>query len=484
MNTTSPSAREAAQTLPIRSNEQSSAEAVVVPGLPWKVVKSEGSNPRSETPSSYPSPPLITTSSESIWAKVINRRYHLTIASLAYVATTCVLVIGAVNGQNNLLFWIFGIAVSGLTISGLISGSSLMGIRIKREIIETPRAGEPFHIRYTLYNANYVVGAFALVVEELPQSRGWLGKKFGSSWAARVHQPRVGVAYLGPRQTLVVECRCDAAARGRATFGPVRVSSTFPFGIARKSVTFVQDSQVIILPKRVELARDASSFASQRTQESASMIRSRNGDETFALREHAPGDPLRSVAWRASARMARPIVRDLSKRTGGRIWIVLDDGVGETSRETFERAVMMTSSMLDTPAARTKRLGFATISQGVVSDTERLGPVNVDEMLAVAEPTFGTTMVAVPQIQPTDAVVLISPPSRGRSILSIPASQVIVLDPQSASTYAAGMLPEVQLPLETRQLPFVERVSAKTRELLRSALGNQSPANTSTGGAA
>ncbi len=411
------------------------------------------------------------------WAKVINRRYHVTIASLAFVATTCVLVIGAVNGQNNLLFWIFGIAVSGLTISGLISGSSLMGIRIRREIIGTARAGEAFHVRYTLHNANYVVGAFALVVEELPQSRGWFGKKFGSSWSARVLQPRVGVAYLGPRQTMVVECRCEAVARGRAAFGPVRVSSTFPFGIARKSVTFVQDSQVLILPQRVELARDVSSFASRRTQESASMIRSRNGDETFALREHAPGDPMRSIAWRASARMARPIVRDLSKRTGGRVWVVLDDATsaagaaGAVNREEFERAVIVSSSILASPAARRTQPGFAMLSRGVVAEPGDAGLLDIDEVLAMAEPAAALASFGMSRIQSNDAVVVIS--RRGRASVPIHAGHVTVLDPQSAQMYATGELPEIFMPLERSKEPMMARIAASVREMVGPVFGKQ-----------
>ncbi len=426
-------------------------------------------------------------SASSGWAKVINRRYHLTIASLAYVATTCVLVIGAVNGQNNLLFWIFGIAVSGLTISGLISGSSLMGIRVRREIIDTPRAGEPFHIRYTLYNANYVVGAFALVIEELPESRGWLagfGKKFVASWPARVMQPRLGVAYLGPRQSMVVECRYEAVARGRASFGPLRVSSTFPFGIARKSVTFVQTSIVTILPQRAELSRDATSLASQRTEEAASMIRSRSGDETFALREHSPGDALRSVAWRASARMARPIVRDLSKRTGGRVWVVLDDTVTEEHRDSFERAIMLTSSMFDLSHTRVNRLGFATLARGVLSDTERDVFADVDGVLAVAEPSMHVANFASSHIQPRDAVLLVSTNPQSRSLLAVPSGNVTVLDPQSPSTYADGKLPDVQLPVVQRHRSFAERVSFVLRESIAASFGGQASAKAPTGGAA
>lgn len=447
---------------------ESSGAAVVVPGVAWSVAPEGGGRARR---GDFVTDVNRGESAGAIggdpgWAKVINRRYHLTIASLAYVATTCVLVVGAVNGQNNLLFWIFGIAVSGLAISGLVSGSSLMGIRIRRDVLDPARAGEAFHIRYTVHNANRFFGAFALVIEEMGQSRGWLGKKFSGSWPARVLQPRLGIAYLGPRQTLVVDCRCEAIARGAAMFGPVRVSSTFPFGITRKSVTFAQSTRITIRPQRVALSRDVSSLASHHRQESTSMIRSRTGDETFALREHSSGDPMRAIAWRASARMARPIVRDYSRRTGGRVWIMLDDLRQESEgadREAFERAVMVTSSILDAPFARERRPGFVTASRGVMSEPGNVLQVDMDDFLAVVEPggarseSGRASLVASSRINATDSIVLVSASGRSHGIRP-QAAQIVVLDPQAAASYEGGTLPGVSMPLRLSEQTWLEKV--------------------------
>lgn len=493
MKTTSASASDAtlrpaaAAPAPAGSSDRKSSDlhgGDVVPGSPWNVTKSSGQIPPRPIAKSDSISEPQRPGGESTWAKVINRRYHLTIASLAYVATTCVLVIGAVNGQNNLLFWIFGIAVSGLTISGLISGSSLMGIRVRREIIDVPRAGDTFHIRYTLYNANYVVGAFALVIEELPQSRGWFGKKFGSSWAARVTQPKAGIAYLGPRQTLIIETRCEAVTRGLAVFGPVRVSSTFPFGIARKSVTFVQNSDALILPERIDLAHDASSLASYRTQDVATMIRSRNGDETFALREHQPGDPMRSVAWRASARMARPIVRDLSKRKGGRIWIVLDDTNHEADHDAFERAIMIVSSIFNASAMRSVKPGFITMSRGLIAEPDKVHVREVDETLARIEPDGNSRVHTSLHVQPDDAVVLVTTRPQ-RAGLALPSTRSItLLDPQSPSVYAAGSLPNVKHLIEKEHQSFFDRWITKFSSIAVQPTNPPATPNQSSGGVA
>jgi len=67
------------------------------------------------------------------WARVLGRNYHFHSPGLVYAVTTMVLVMGAINGQNNLLFWLFGLGVAGLLISGILSGGSLMRLDIERE---------------------------------------------------------------------------------------------------------------------------------------------------------------------------------------------------------------------------------------------------------------------------------------------------------------------------------------------------------------
>jgi uncharacterized protein (DUF58 family) len=314
-------------------------------------------------------------------APVIARRYHFSLAGLAYALTTAVLVIGAINGQNNLLFWLFGLAVAGLVISGILSGWSLMGIRVTREML-TPKvhAGEDVRIRYRITNRNLVFPAFALTIEEMPDARSWFGKKFPASFAAFMQTPVTYVGYVGPRRTVVVEATTRATARGEATFNGVRVASTFPIGLTRKSVTFAKLASMTIWPAKFSLAKTLTregveGRATQRLRPSAT------GDEFFALREFQPGDSIRSVAWRASARADRPLVRSKAVRPGQRVWIVLDDreaddratgdrasneqttGNRPTSND-IERSIAFAASLANDFMNAGSDVGIATVSRG------------------------------------------------------------------------------------------------------------------------
>src|SRR5262245_57070902 len=103
-------------------------------------------------------------------ARVIGRRYHFSVAGGAYIVTTMVMILGAFNGQNNLLFWLFGLAVAGLLISGVLSGSPLIGLRLSRESPGVCSVGQPVRFRYHLSSTNWIFPAFAMVVEELGEA--------------------------------------------------------------------------------------------------------------------------------------------------------------------------------------------------------------------------------------------------------------------------------------------------------------------------
>ncbi|MEM1422860.1 MAG: DUF58 domain-containing protein, partial [Planctomycetota bacterium] len=79
-------------------------------------------------------------------------------------------------------------------------------------------------------------------------------------------------------------------------------------------------------------------------RESQTSRRSRTGDEFFALRDYAPGDPPRTVAWRSSARMGTLVVREHADRTSRRVRLVLVCSPG-ASEDDQERAIELFASV-------------------------------------------------------------------------------------------------------------------------------------------
>jgi len=49
-----------------------------------------------------------------------------------------------------------------------------------------------------------------------------------------------------------------------------------------------------------------------------------DGDELRELRDHVPGDPFRRIAWKASARRGKLVVREMEREERDIVWVVLD----------------------------------------------------------------------------------------------------------------------------------------------------------------
>jgi len=314
------------------------------------------------------------------------RRYHFHTPAILYIAVSLLLAIGALNSQNNLLFWAMGLAFGGLIVSGVLSGSSLMGLRLERQPPTVTSVGDVAIIRYSLLNTNRFLPACALHVEESELPSGGADPP---TWPDNLETPRAYVSVLGPRERVVAEARVQPHARGDATFVSVRVWSTFPFGLMRKSVTFLQPASVLVRPAVHTLKRGALEAAARRSaslQYSGALAGM--GEEFYGLREYRPGDPTRLIAWRPSARSGQLVLRVLASPPPVRLWVLLNADQGRDDADRVERAITLAASL----AAGAQRRGYA-VGLLVPSSSIMLLPRSSDrhlervlDQLAVVEP--------------------------------------------------------------------------------------------------
>jgi uncharacterized protein (DUF58 family) len=288
----------------------------------------------------------MTSLSATTWhgkpARVVGRRYHFHAGGLAYAATTIVLVIGAINSQNNLLFWLFGLGVAGLVISGVLSGASLMGLRIERETYGPGSVGGEVILRYHVSNTSSLFPAYAITIEEIEDDAGWAGV---------LSRPVAYVGYIPAGGTVTVEARARAVKRGMAVLGRVRAWTTFPFGLTRKSVVFEQHGRVLVRPWVAPVRSGLVRGVSGRGEGGKALRPSRSGDEFHSLRDFAQGDSLRAVAWRPTARLGRAVVREMATRPSKRIWIVLCTDLVDSAAE---QVISVGAALVD----QAHRLGF------------------------------------------------------------------------------------------------------------------------------
>lgn len=292
----------------------------------------------------------------------VRRRYELHPPGFLYLLITLFLAIGAINSQNNLLFLAFGLAIAGFLLSGLISGPPLMKIRARRQPPRIGAVGEHAELRYTLEHGGRRLGAMGLEIREVVASPR-VRDAFGPGSAG-------GVLNLRPGTAESATVRVLPTRRGVHGLSVFSVSTTFPFGLFRKTLVFEQEDTWTVLPRRVPL-RNMPWQRSGRDGATLSAIASRKGQSTefYALRGYVPGDPTRQIAWKPSARLGELIVREQAASAPPKLWIRIDRPTDQTPEHLVERAAALVAAL----AQDASKAGFSVGLRG--RGVPRLRPV-------------------------------------------------------------------------------------------------------------
>jgi uncharacterized protein (DUF58 family) len=259
----------------------------------------------------------------------------------------------AIKLENNLLFGIFGLMFSGLLISGIVSGVMMLGIRIKRIDPEHVAVGEPLFVRYQLENRNRYIPIFNVHIEELPVT----GER-GAGWQHFMEKSSAWIMHVGPRETVHGEQVFWPRSRGEVNFRGVRVWTTFPFGLIKKSVTLDQPQHTLVYPRLYELRRNVlrsidtpGPVGTRITQRPGGM------DDYFGLREYRSNDSVRHIAWKRSASIDQLVCVERSVPSPPRIRVVLDlttptdklriaPSDAHSARDLEERAISLAGSVI------------------------------------------------------------------------------------------------------------------------------------------
>ena len=242
----------------------------------------------------------------------VARRSTLGWPGLLFVGITVFLAIGAINSQNNLLFWVFGVAVAGVIVSGVVSGSGLMGVRLQATVPQNLEAGSPAELHYTLGSINRRLSVFGLEIRE----------KDPDPALSITKDDATSVSHLGPGTHRHAGLRWTPQRRGPIELDRVMVESRFPFGLLIKSLEFSAPRRLLVMPARIEIIR--SPFEPNRASTAAGhskRTRSGAGTEFYAIREYTPGDPRRTIAWRPSARRGALLVVEHTEPRSRSAWV-------------------------------------------------------------------------------------------------------------------------------------------------------------------
>ncbi len=282
------------------------------------------------------------------------RSTRLLKAGVVYILAILAVGLAAGGRPNNLLVWTFGFLLAGLLVSGIVSGFMMMAVHAVRVEPRRGQVGQPLLIRYEIANRSRWIPAYDLHAEERVDTRASALALAGPAW----------IMHVGPRERFHAEAVYRPLRRGPVRLDAFEVTTTFPFGLMRKSLRFAQQGEVLIHPEirplRAEvLARvTAGGVGGHR-------LSSRPGgfDDFFGVREYRPGDSVRSIAWKRLAGTGQLATIERSRSVPPRVRVLIDlrtptaalrAADGEDPRALEEQAIVLAASFL----ALADRLGY------------------------------------------------------------------------------------------------------------------------------
>jgi uncharacterized protein (DUF58 family) len=256
-------------------------------------------------------------------------------------------------------------------------------------------------VTLTVENKGPGTAPFLLLEDSLPPSLGKPARVVVSGIPAG-NSERVSYSVL---------CR----QRGRFRLGPISVSVTDPFGLARVNIRVPDTNDLIVYPYVEDIPASELSLQGAGFGDSTMRQLYRSAAEFYTMREYVTGDDLRRIHWPSVARTGQLMIRQDEATRRSAATVFLDNRtlmLGSVGSQGFERAVSVAASM----GRALLRAGFAVRLASVDAPAQPMAEERLLETLAGAIPTreraFGGALAALrgSALAESTLVVVTAPP--------------------------------------------------------------------------
>ena len=245
-------------------------------------------------------------------------------------------VVGVIYGLGQ-IYVMFSAVVALPVASYLVGWWTLRGLRVRRSMPAEAAEGETVPVKLTVANPGRF-GRFLFRLEDrLPE---WLA----SGRPGGVVQRLMG----GEQETLAYSLR--PTRRGVYQVGPVALTTTDPAGLFRFGRHAGEAAELVVYPApvpvpEVRVGGDPTVGGREPTRRPA-----QDGTDFHSVREYMPGDDLRRIHWKSTARLGVFNVLEFEQSLSGGVTVVLDldpaGDLGEGRRNTLEYAVKLAAGVV------------------------------------------------------------------------------------------------------------------------------------------
>lgn len=202
------------------------------------------------------------------------------------------------------------------------------------------------------------------------------------------------LAPMASGRTTRAAYRLPTRKRGLVTVGPLRLTRSDVLGLASRTVDAAAATTVIVLPGWFRVAVPGlGNDQGPLGQHLRMRALGRDGEEFRTLRDYVPGDALRSINWRASARSENFKVRENETASMRHLAVVLDQTGALHSADSFERSISSAASVVLSASEAGRDVRFAT-SVGHDLSPSTTGMEALLEHLALARPAASGSVVS------------------------------------------------------------------------------------------
>lgn len=240
---------------------------------------------------------------------------------LFFLGLTFLIGFAALNTGNNLLYLTFGMMLSLIAVSGILSMLNLRKIDINYEPPQNLFALTPASFKFLLLNKKNLVSSYSITIQVVGE--------------------KAYVAYLPPNTTKTVSIRCLFMKRGMNKLPEVIISTRFPFGFFKKWISIVfEKKDILVFPKIEKIHLDSFEYKN-RIGEIHSQ-RSGLGDDLRFLKPFEEGDNPKLIHWKSSAKVGDLIIRELHEDESKRA--IIEFKPSKNERE-LEREITRSASI-------------------------------------------------------------------------------------------------------------------------------------------
>lgn len=294
-------------------------------------------------------------------------------AVLAFAGTVAMLAIGLLLNSAS------AVSLAGGALLGLAAAFALtmpLGARLRRRRLEfawwlshgDPAhgaggaiAGVPFEVRCYLRNREVRPLRLTDLLPVVPA-----GVDVNSGSGGEITLPEAARSEFG--------FRLCASAPGRVVLQGLGVAVPGPFGLFFSPLYFPNPLTVKVMPRTAFQGRSSARMAAGEAVERSGlspMRRRGSGMELHEIRDLQPGDPFKSIAWRASARAGKLLVREVEHEVQDTLQILLDVGGsmrgGRPGERKLDHGIELAALLARQALERGDRVGLLTVDDRLLS---------------------------------------------------------------------------------------------------------------------